>query len=86
MFGKVLYLDGDEVYLKKCLNFYEKIGVFVYGIYCYEKKMVVLIEELFDKYWLDILVIIGYDVYFKYKGGVNDLSVYRYFKYFVEIV
>lgn len=36
--GKVLHLDGDEAYLKKCLNFYEKIGVPVYGIHCHEKK------------------------------------------------
>lgn len=50
MLGKVFYLDGDEVYFKKCLNVYKKIGVLVYGIYCYEKKMFVFIEELFDKY------------------------------------
>ncbi|RCK09573.1 hypothetical protein DT075_39805 [Bacillus licheniformis] len=36
--GRVLHLDGDSAYLKKCLALYEKIGVPVYGIHCYEKK------------------------------------------------
>lgn len=44
--GKVLHLDGDEAYLKKCLNVYKKIGVPVYGIHCHEKKMSASIEEL----------------------------------------
>ncbi|MES5398194.1 sporulation peptidase YabG [Bacillus amyloliquefaciens] len=84
--GKVLHLDGDEAYLKKCLNFYEKIGVPVYGIHCHEKKMAASIEELLDKYRPDILVITGHDAYSKHKGSVNDLSAYRHSKHFVETV
>ena len=32
--GKVLHLDGDQLYLKKCLDLYEKIGIPVTGIHC----------------------------------------------------
>ena len=37
--GKVLHLDGDEAYLKKCLTVYEKIGIPVFGMHCNEKEM-----------------------------------------------
>ena len=37
--GKVLHLDGDPAYLKKCMSLYEKIGIPVYGIHCNEKEM-----------------------------------------------
>ncbi len=84
--GKVLHLDGDEAYLKKCLNVYKKIGVPVYGIHCHEKKMSASIEELLDKYRPDILVITGHDAYSKQKGGIDDLNAYRHSKHFVETV
>ena len=37
--GRVLHLDGDPSYLKKCMDAYEKIGVPVQGLYCNEKEM-----------------------------------------------
>ena len=37
--GKVLHLDGDPIYLQKCLGLYEKIGIPVTGIHCNEKEM-----------------------------------------------
>ncbi len=83
---KVLHLDGDEAYLKKCLNVYKKIGVPVYGIHCHEKKMSASIEELLDKYRPDILMITGHDAYSKQKGGIDDLNAYRHSKHFVETV
>ncbi|MGE6261217.1 sporulation peptidase YabG [Heyndrickxia sporothermodurans] len=84
--GRVLHLDGDPSYLKKCIDLYEKIGVKVYGIHCYEKDMPNQIGPLIDKYRPDILVITGHDSYSKSKGKKTDINAYRHSKYFVRTV
>ncbi|ALC83262.1 MULTISPECIES: sporulation peptidase YabG [Bacillus] len=84
--GKVLHLDGDSVYLNKCLAVYEKIGVPVFGIHCDEKKMPLIIEGLLDKYRPDILVVTGHDAYSKQKGSIDDINAYRHSKHFVQTV
>ncbi|MDA1478227.1 sporulation peptidase YabG [Bacillus changyiensis] len=84
--GRVLHLDGDSTYLKKCLTLYEKIGVPVYGIHCHEKKMASVIEELLDEYRPDLLVITGHDAYSKHKGNINNINAYRHSKDFIETV
>ncbi|GER67653.1 sporulation-specific protease YabG [Weizmannia acidilactici] len=84
--GRVLHLDGDPNYLKKCLNLYEKIGVTVYGIHCYEKEMPYKIGSLLDQYRPNVLVITGHDAYSKSKGKKTDLNAYRHSKSFVRTV
>lgn len=84
--GKVLHLDGDPGYLKKCLSLYEKIGVPVTGIHSNEKEMPSKIGELIDHYRPDILVITGHDAYSKAKGSKTDINAYRHSKHFVQTV
>jgi spore coat assemly protein len=84
--GKVLHIDGDPVYLKKCLTLYEKIGIPVTGIHCNEKEMVNKIGQLIDYYRPDILVITGHDAYSKSKGQKSDINAYRHSKHFVQTV
>jgi spore coat assemly protein len=84
--GKVLHLDGDPTYLKKCLSLYEKIGVPVFGVHCNEKEMSSKVGQLLDYYRPDILVITGHDAYSKAKGKINDINAYRHSKHFVETV
>lgn len=84
--GKVLHLDGDPVYLKKCLALYEKIGVPVTGVHCNEKEMSTKIGNLIDYYRPDILVITGHDAYSKSKGKMADINAYRHSKDFVQTV
>ncbi|WML42513.1 sporulation peptidase YabG [Neobacillus sp. PS3-40] len=84
--GKVLHLDGDPAYLKKCLTLYEKIGIPVFGIHCSEKEMSSKIGQLLDYYRPDILVITGHDAYSKAKGKINDINAYRHSKHFAETV
>ncbi|KYD00932.1 sporulation peptidase YabG [Heyndrickxia sporothermodurans] len=84
--GRVLHLDGDPSYLKKCIDLYEKIGVKVYGVHCYEKDMPQQIGPLIDKFRPDILVITGHDSYSKSKGKKTDINAYRHSKYFVRTV
>jgi spore coat assemly protein len=84
--GKVLHLDGDPTYLKKCLDMYEKIGVPVKGVHCNEKEMPEEIGNLIEKYRPDIVVITGHDAYSKAKGKKSDINAYRHSKYFVRTV
>ncbi len=84
--GKVLHLDGDPSYLRKCLDLYEKIGVPVKGIHCSETEMPNRIGPLIDKYRPNIIVLTGHDAYTKSKGGKGEINAYRHSKYFVEAV
>lgn len=84
--GKVLHLDGDPNYLKKCLVVYEKIGIPVFGIHCDEKEMPQKITQFLDYYRPDILVITGHDAYSKAKGKITDINAYRHSKHFVQTV
>lgn len=84
--GKVLNLDGDPSYLKKCMTLYEKIGVPVLGVHCNEKEMADRIGELIDIYRPDILVITGHDAYSKAKGKMSDINAYRHSKHFAMTV
>src|SRR5699024_5727681 len=36
---KVLHLDGDQGYLKKCIDLYQRLGIQVHGMYLGEKEM-----------------------------------------------
>lgn len=84
--GRVLHLDGDPSYLKKCMALYEKIGVPVLGIHCNEREMPAKIGGLIDYYRPDILVITGHDAYSKAKGKITDINAYRHSKHFVQTV
>ena len=84
--GKVLHIDGDAEYLKKCLDLYERIGVPVYGVHCPEKEMPQKVGQLLDYYRPDILVITGHDAYSKAKGKKTDINAYRHSKHFVQTV
>ncbi|GGE84572.1 spore coat assembly protein [Priestia taiwanensis] len=84
--GKVLHIDGDPLYLRKCLELYEKMNVPVQGVYCKETEMHQKVGQLIDEYRPDILVITGHDAYTKAKGKVTDLKAYRHSRYFVETV
>ncbi|NHM33484.1 sporulation peptidase YabG [Neobacillus terrae] len=84
--GKVLHMDGDSAYLKKCMTVYEKIGVPVFGVHCNEKEMPAKVGQLIDYYRPDILVITGHDAYSKAKGKMGDINAYRHSKHFVQTV
>ncbi len=47
--GRILHLDGDQDYLKRCMDFYKKNKLRAYGIYVNEDEMPSKIMELLEK-------------------------------------
>ncbi|GGM36753.1 sporulation peptidase YabG [Paraliobacillus quinghaiensis] len=84
--ARVLHLDGDRLYLKKCIDLYQRIGLQVHGLYVDEKEMSQEIGHLITKIQPDMIVITGHDAYSRNKGERKDLRAYRHSKYFVDTV
>ncbi|HHY21109.1 MAG TPA: sporulation peptidase YabG [Bacilli bacterium] len=84
--GRVLHIDGDPLYLQKCLEVYQKLQIPVYGVHLEERMMASEVVALLEMVRPDILVITGHDAYIKSKGGRKDLKAYRNSRYFVDTV
>lgn len=84
--GRILHIDGDPLYLKKCTDLYEKLGVPIYGVHMQEKEIPMQITSLLEMVRPDILVITGHDAYIRSKGRQNEVKAYRNTKYFAEAV
>lgn len=82
--GRVLHLDGDEEYLKKCLENYRQFEVPVIGYHFPEENQPRVVQKLLKEYRPDILVLTGHDALIKGAKDYNDLKCYRNSKYFVE--
>ena len=81
--GCVLHLDGDEHYLKKCLDVYKQYGIPAQGYYMSEKEMPNQITNLLVKHKPDILIITGHD---NYKIDMNKHEQFENSKYFIQTV
>lgn len=84
--ARVLHIDGDQTYLKKCISLYKRMHLQVHGVHLNEKEMPLEIMGLIDKIRPNIIVITGHDSYQKQKGKKSELQAYRHSKYFVETV
>ncbi|MGM8213059.1 sporulation peptidase YabG [Virgibacillus sp. W0430] len=83
---KVLHLDGDQSYLRKCMELYEKMGLQVHSVHLHEKEMPYEIAALLKSIQPQIVVITGHDSYSRKKGMKKELRAYRNSKYFVDTV
>lgn len=84
--GKVLHLDGDPLYLKKCTTVYERLGIPYKGVHLNETDMHTQVGDLIERVRPDILVITGHDAYSKNKGTKMDIKAYRHSRHFVQTV
>lgn len=83
--GKILHIDGDRDYLKRCIDFYRKANVFAVGEYVGESELSSVIPKLLKKYKPDILILTGHDSINKSKD-INDINNYKNSKNFVNAV
>ena len=84
--GKVLHIDGDEGYLKRCMNFYKKLNIMSYGVCLKEADIASEINNYLEKLNPDIVVITGHDAYYKRKGKSSDVQNYKNTCNFIDAV
>lgn len=77
--GKVLHLDGDPVYLRKCMSLYGELRVPAEGYYVTEAHMADALYRLLPQIQPDIVVVTGHDGILKQRsvGDVSALSSYK---------
>lgn len=82
--GKILHLDSDAFYLTKCLNLYQSLGIYSYGVELEESQMVEHIDEYIQKVRPNIIILTGHDSY--NKRGLEDLRNYKNTIHFMKTV
>lgn len=86
--GKILHLDGDAMYLKKCMEIYETLQIPASGYHIPEADMAEALRQLLSRVRPDILVITGHDGILKDRGreDLYSLSSYKNSAHFVQAV
>lgn len=84
MLGTILHIDGDNTYLSKCLELYEALGIFAYGVRIDEDKMKVDVEKILMQITPDIIVITGHDSY--NNKGLSNLENYKNTVHFMDAI
>ena len=84
--GKILHIDGDEDYLKRCMNFYKKLNIMAYGVCLKEIDIASEIKNYLIKLNPDIVVITGHDAYYKRKGSSSNINNYKNTSNFIDAV
>ncbi len=84
--GKILHIDGDEDYLKRCMNFYKKLNIMAYGLCLKEVDIKSEIKDYLIKLNPDVVVITGHDAYYPRKGSQDNVSNYKNTVNFIDAV
>jgi|SRR5690554_2678647 len=82
--GKILHIDGDGRYMRKCLALYNKMNIYVVGIELKENEVPDKILDYVRHFNPDIVVITGHDSFNRHNVG--DVDNYRNSKYFVKAI
>ena len=76
--GKILHIDGDELYLKQCLKYYEECNLMAVGELSIESETANNIRTWLEEYNPSIVVITGHDAFYKnenrYKNSSNFVA------------
>lgn len=79
--GKILHIDSDIFYLKKCNKVYEKLGLFAICVKLEPRQIKDYVLELVKAYNIDIVVLTGHDSFNgKAKENINNYQNSKYFK------
>ena len=85
--GKVLHIDSDKGYLKRCMNFYKEMNVVSFGVISDEDKIYLEIIEHLKKTKPDVLVITGHDAFYEKKDNdYKELSNYKNSVSFIKAI
>lgn len=75
--GKILHIDGDSSYLKRCLKLYKKLKIMAYGVALKETEIVNNIYSYLEEISPDIVVITGHDAYFNKRNSNMKTNQYK---------
>src|SRR5574344_1355664 len=84
--GKILHLDGDSEYLKRCMTYYQKANVFAVGKKVDEEDLANNIIDILEEVKPDIVIITGHDAYFRKNGDKKNIKNYQNSLNFVKAV
>ncbi len=84
--GKILHIDSDKDFLKRCLDYYKETNIWAMGIHEEEKNMPLHMKQWLNEYKPNIVVITGHDAYYKRKGDTNNIEAYKNSKYFSQAI
>lgn len=84
--GRILHIDGDEEYLKRCLNFYKEGNINAYGIHINEDEIPNEVAKHLNEIKPDILVITGHDAFYRKRGEREAVQSYKNTSNFVRAV
>ncbi len=84
MTGKILHLDGDQLYLDQCINLYKELKIPAYGVHLKEPDFKKNILDLIYQVDPDIVILTGHDAY--NRQGVKDLNNYLTTQNFIDAV
>ncbi|MBO5096212.1 MAG: sporulation peptidase YabG [Bacilli bacterium] len=84
--GKILHIDSDEDYLKRCLEYYKEANIWAMGIKENEENLSLYIKDWLEEYEPNIVVITGHDAYYKKKGSQNNITAYKNSNNFINAV
>ena len=72
--GKILHIDSDTDYLKRCMKLYKKLKIMAYGVVIDESDVSSNINEYLTEIRPNIVVITGHDAYFSKKDDYENSS------------
>ena len=75
--GKILHIDGDSSYLKRCLKLYKKLKIMAYGVSLKESEIVNNIYSYLEDINPDIVVITGHDAYYNKRNNKSKTNQYK---------
>lgn len=75
--GKVLHIDADNSYLKRCMSLYKKLKIKAYGVTLQEEDISRNIYSYLEEIKPDIVVITGHDAYFKEKKIILNKRIIK---------
>ncbi|MEQ8155254.1 MAG: sporulation peptidase YabG [Clostridiaceae bacterium] len=84
--GKVLHIDGDEVYMENCLKVYKQLNIEAVGKAIPEKEQPAAVVEIVKEVKPDIVVLTGHDGVLKNSTDFLSLANYRNSSYYIESV
>jgi len=84
--GKVLHLDGDPNYMRKCMQVYGRLRIPAEGHYVPEAEMADVLSRILPHSRPDIVVITGHDGLYKHHQDKQQLASYKNSHNFVRAV